>query len=69
MQASDIQGIQNPVLTIHGTKDRINPMGGAKEWKSLLPNGQLLEVEGGGHFPWLEQPQVVFNAITEFING
>lgn len=69
LSEADIKNIQIPVLTIHGTKDRITPMGGAKDWKRLLTNGKLLEIEGAGHFPFLEEPQKVFNAITEFIGG
>jgi pimeloyl-ACP methyl ester carboxylesterase len=61
--------VTSPVLTIHGTKDRSAPYGGGREWALLLPNARLVTVEGGGHAPWIESPQVVFSAIETFLAG
>jgi pimeloyl-ACP methyl ester carboxylesterase len=59
--------VKTPVLTIHGTKDRSAPFGGGKDWANLLGNAQLVTVEGAGHFPWVEKPELVFTAIDAFL--
>jgi proline iminopeptidase len=69
LTAADFAKVTSPVLTIHGTKDRSAPYGGGREWALLLPNARLLTVEGGGHAPWIESPQIVFSAIDTFLAG
>ena len=69
LTADQIAQVRTPVLTIHGRKDRSAPYGGGKEWAQLLPNGRLLTVEEGGHFPWVEAPGTVFGAIDTFLSG
>jgi proline iminopeptidase len=56
-----------PVLTIHGGKDRSAPYGCGKDWTSLLLNARLLTVDNGGHGPWIEAPETVFEAIDGFL--
>lgn len=58
-----------PVLTIHGTADRTAPFAGGKAWSESLPEGQLLAVEGAGHLPYAEAPEVVLPAIRRFLAG
>lgn len=65
----DLQRLQQPVLTIHGTKDRNAPYGAGREWAMTLPNGRLLTVEGAAHASWADAPDVVFNAVRVFLNG
>jgi pimeloyl-ACP methyl ester carboxylesterase len=57
-----------PVLVIHGTADPY-PIEGAEDWVQSFPNARLLSVEGAGHLPWLEQPDVVHGAIETFMGG
>jgi pimeloyl-ACP methyl ester carboxylesterase len=57
------------VLTIHGRKDRSAPYGGGKDWAEQLPNAELVSVENGGHAPWIEAPDVVFQSIRAFLEG
>jgi len=59
--------INNPVLTIHGTKDRNAPFGGGKEWATRLPNAKLVRIEGAAHVPWAEYPEHVFVPIDAFL--
>lgn len=58
-----------PALTIHGTKDRTAPYGGGREWASLLPNARLLTIDDAAHAPWIEAPEVVFDALDRFLSG
>lgn len=60
-----LRGVTAPVLIIHGVEDAI-PLAQVREW-TALPNGRMLELEGTGHFPHAEKPDIVFPAIEEFL--
>jgi len=66
---AEIKKISNPVLTIHGTKDRNVPWGSAREWAFNLPNARLVTVDGAAHLPWIEAPKIVFQSIQTFLEG
>jgi pimeloyl-ACP methyl ester carboxylesterase len=34
-----------------------------------LPDARLIVIEGSGHFPPLERPDVFFPAVNEFLSG
>jgi len=40
--------VRAPVLTIHGTNDPNAAVEGGREWAELLPNSELVELEGVG---------------------
>ena len=61
--------VQAPVLTIHGTRDRQAPYGGAIDWVEMLPNAQLVTIKEAAHLPWIEKPAEVFGAIESFLAG
>ena len=61
--------VQAPVLTVCGTADPAGPIEGGREWVSLFPNGQLLELEGIGHLPWVETPEHFFSEVDAFLRG
>ena len=58
-----------PVLTIHGTGDPSAPIEGGRDWATLIPEAQLLELEGVGHTPWLEAPDEFFLAVDTFLQA
>ena len=64
----ELEGLDVPVLTIHGDHD-FSPLAGAREWVAALPNAQLRIVSQAGHFPWAEKPEAVFPAIDLFLSG
>jgi len=66
---SDLAKVTMPVLTIHGTKDRNAPYGGGRGWAATLPNARLITIQGAAHFPWLDNPDLVFSSIDVFLNG
>jgi pimeloyl-ACP methyl ester carboxylesterase len=43
------------------------PLEGAKAWASVLPNAQLLLMDGVGHFPYVEVPERFFEAVDQFL--
>jgi pimeloyl-ACP methyl ester carboxylesterase len=61
--------VTNPVLTIHGRKDRNAPYGAGREWAWMLPESRLLTIDEGAHAPWIEAPAKMFGAIREFFDG
>ena len=61
-----LAGIQTPALVIHGAGDAI-PFASTAGYAEALPNGELLVIEGAGHFPWLEEPVDFFTAVNTFL--
>ena len=57
-----------PVLVIHGVADVI-PVRGSEDWARSYPNSRLLLIEGAGHLAHVEQPNVFFTAVEEFLAG
>jgi proline iminopeptidase len=64
-----IAAIKQPVLIIHGTKDRNAYYGAEREWSMMLPHGLLLTVKGAAHCAWADAPEVVIPAIDGFLRG
>src|SRR5262249_55738076 len=69
LTAQSAVAVNAPVLIIHGTKDRSAPYGGGRDWAALLPNARLISIENGGHAPWIEGPELVFDSINTFLRG
>jgi proline iminopeptidase len=63
---SRLRGLTIPVLVVHGEQDAI-PMDLVEEWTTSLPHGQLLRVPGAAHFPYVEQPKIVWPAVERFL--
>jgi pimeloyl-ACP methyl ester carboxylesterase len=59
--------IDAPTLVIAGTADHLTPHKYGAYLAEHIPNAQLVTVEGGGHMMALEQPDVVSDAVTEFL--
>lgn len=64
----DLHDLEIPRLVIHGREDGI-PLAGARAWVAGYPEARLLEVSPAGHFPHIEQQEVVLAAINEFLDG
>ena len=56
------------VLVVHGMEDLI-PLESSREWVEVLPHARLLPIEGAGHFPHLEAPEVFFPSVNRFVDG
>lgn len=55
-----------PVLLVHGTYD-IVPIESSREYTLVLQDARILELEGVGHFPWLEAPERFFPPVIAFL--
>jgi pimeloyl-ACP methyl ester carboxylesterase len=60
--------VSQPVLTIHGRKDRNTPYGAGKEWATVLPNGRLITLPNAAHNSWVDEPRVV-EMVQSFLAG
>ncbi len=72
MSAPDVPGferllssIQCPVLVLHGTEDRVIPIG-RSERIAELTDGELVVLEGSGHVPTARDPVVVNRLLHAF---
>jgi pimeloyl-ACP methyl ester carboxylesterase len=63
----ELARVQAPVLVVHGRKDRSAPYGGGRDWAISLPNARLVTINNAAHVPWIEAPDVVFEAIDTFL--
>lgn len=63
-----LRAVTAPTLVILGTRDFMSTASG-REWAAALPNGRLLQIEGGGHFIYLERPDPFFGAVDAFLAG
>ncbi|HET9024725.1 MAG TPA: alpha/beta fold hydrolase [Burkholderiaceae bacterium] len=63
-----LRALAAPALIVHGTADVI-PLGSAREWATALPNSGLLALDGVGHFPYVEVPELFFPAVGAFLAG
>jgi proline iminopeptidase len=64
----EVQGLEAPVLTIHGESDSL-PLEGSRVWVRTLRNARLLFVPEAGHLPHVEQPEVFYPAVDTFLKG
>lgn len=56
-----------PTLIVGGTRDLITPISLFKQDKRFArDNIKIVEIDGAGHFPWLEEPQAVSKLIQAF---
>jgi len=58
--------ISCPALFVAGDADYL-PLEAAREWPRFLKDASLLELEGVGHFPSLESPDELFEALDRFL--
>ena len=59
--------IQVPALVVSGTADRLTPAKYARFLTERIPNTRLVTVDGAGHMVMLERPEVVTEAIRDFV--
>jgi proline iminopeptidase len=62
-------GVQAATLVLVGTEDPVTPVAAAEEIVDAMPHGQVrLEVlPGAGHFPWLDQPDLLRAVLADFV--
>jgi len=63
--AAGLRQMACPILVLHGERD-LRPMWAAERLTMLLPNARLVRLPGG-HFPWLEAPVELRQALRKFV--
>ncbi len=58
-----------PAVVIAGTEDKLIPLERPKVMVQLLGRAWMVEVNGAGHLPMMEQPEAVSDAILQLINS
>lgn len=60
------QNIQVPTLIIHGRMDQTIPLENSINLAEMIPNAELVVIEGAGHVPILTRTSEVVSAIEKF---
>ena len=60
------EGIET--LILHGTRDRITPIGHGEELAHALPGAELVVVDGAGHLLPMEDPELVDQELLDFLD-
>lgn len=63
---AQLRTVTIPTLIICGTQDAMCPVASAEYLASLLPNSELVLLEGSGHLPAMIRPLDVASAISRF---
>lgn len=63
---NDMSTLQCPTLIIHGDADP-TPFSAAENLKEVIPSSKLIKINQCGHFPFVEQPEVFFKVIKDFL--
>lgn len=61
--------LEIPALVVWGLKDPYIPAHFARDYADALPDAQLLELADAGHYPWLDDPEVVGRVADFLIAG
>jgi pimeloyl-ACP methyl ester carboxylesterase len=61
-----IEGLGRPVLLIWGREDRTAPFADSETVRSLMPRAEFRAIEGAGHLPHIERPEIVNGLLAEF---
>ena len=68
-QQKTMRRIKIPALIMGGEADTLLPVKRQEFTAGLMPYGKMSVIEGAGHVPTLEQPDLVSTAIEAFLNG
>ncbi|MET8005282.1 alpha/beta fold hydrolase [Nonomuraea glycinis] len=61
--------IVNPVLALHGERDRVSPVEVSERLVEALPHGRLAVVAGAGHWIHVDRPDEFRSLVGEFLSA
>jgi cis-3-alkyl-4-acyloxetan-2-one decarboxylase len=64
-----IPGLGLPALLIWGMRDRVFQPVFLEQWRELLPDARVVELEDGGHYVVEDQPEPIAREIRDFLAG
>jgi len=59
--------VEAPALVLWGRQDRVFPLRNAARATELLPDARAILIDGCGHYPHWEQPDIFVAAVEEFL--
>jgi pimeloyl-ACP methyl ester carboxylesterase len=59
--------IEVPTLLVWGSNDTDTPLSAAHEMERLIPDAGLVELEGAGHYSYLDQPARFARIVSHFL--
>lgn len=65
----DLTKMVNPVLALHGARDRVSPVEVSERLVDALPNARLQVVEGAGHWIHVDRPDEFCRLVGEFLSA
>jgi proline iminopeptidase len=65
--ASALAACTVPTVFLHGEDDPIDIDASARATAEVMPQAEVVAVPGVGHFPWLERPGCVADALIELV--
>ncbi|SNR65262.1 pimeloyl-[acyl-carrier protein] methyl ester esterase [Methylobacillus rhizosphaerae] len=66
---SDLPGLQQPVLLIHGDRDTLAPVQAANWLVQHLPHARLRVISGAGHAPFLSHTAQFIESVRDFLES
>jgi pimeloyl-ACP methyl ester carboxylesterase len=66
--ADELPNLAQPTLTIWGENDMAS-VGTGRAAVARMPHGTFVSFEGGGHFPFIEQPARCARLVVPFVQG
>jgi pimeloyl-ACP methyl ester carboxylesterase len=63
---SELGSVTAPALVLHGARDRYIPARFSDGLAAALGDGRVEHVEGAGHWPWLDRPELV-ERVAQFL--
>jgi pimeloyl-ACP methyl ester carboxylesterase len=64
-----LRGLTTPTLLIWGTRDEVVPRGCIEEYRKAIPRAQVVEIEGAGHRPEIEDALSFERAVEKFLKA
>ena len=65
----ELARITQPVLVLHGERDRVLPVEGSMEIANLLPEGRFELLSDQGHSVHIENPELFVELASRFLFG
>ncbi|BAY35612.1 2-hydroxy-6-oxohepta-2,4-dienoate hydrolase (plasmid) [Nostoc carneum NIES-2107] len=66
--ANKIAQVDKPTLILWGEADNMLPSEDAGKFQQDIPNSELIKLKNCGHAPQIEQPEITFQHILQFLN-
>jgi pimeloyl-ACP methyl ester carboxylesterase len=56
-----------PTLVVHRSDDQIEPVGAAHYLAGEIPGSELVELDGGDHYPWAGDQDAIVDVVESFV--